>query len=118
MNTQMPSNAAEAVANGAQWLDDMHPGWWREINLDALNLADCKRCVCGQLARTWYANEEGQRGYRVILQEYDLVRGFDSCFPDWCYEDLDEEWHKVITARLEADVYVPAHAEPEVALVV
>lgn len=43
---------AEAVANGAQLLDEKLPGWWREITLDTLNLSDCRNCVCGQLANT------------------------------------------------------------------
>lgn len=43
---------AEAVANGAQLLDERLPGWWREITLEELSLADCGACVCGQLAHT------------------------------------------------------------------
>ena len=25
------------------------PGWWRQIDLEALKLSDCDACVCGQL---------------------------------------------------------------------
>jgi len=105
-----PTSAAEAVANGAQWLDEQHPGWWRKLDLETLDLEDCANCVCGQLARTSYAQERST--YRGYLKAYSEVLGFDamtslSTYPSpkflWGYDELDEEWGKVICARLEAD---------------
>jgi len=42
-------NAAEAVANGAQLLDERYPGWYRKINLDELEISNGCSCICGQL---------------------------------------------------------------------
>lgn len=41
---------SEAVAAGAQLLDERMPGWWKRVSLEELELASCDRCVCGQLA--------------------------------------------------------------------
>lgn len=39
----------EAAADGAAFLDEHHPGWWKQIDPDDLELNDCSRCVIGQL---------------------------------------------------------------------
>ncbi len=38
-----------AAANGAVWLDEIRPDWWRQIDADRLELGDGCRCVLGQL---------------------------------------------------------------------
>lgn len=45
----MPRNATEAVARGAALLDEKVPGWWRVIDLDALDMGNCTQCMLGQL---------------------------------------------------------------------
>ncbi|MFB6273732.1 MAG: hypothetical protein ABEL51_12635 [Salinibacter sp.] len=39
----------ERVQRGADYLDDMDPGWHRRIDPDALELENGRRCVLGQL---------------------------------------------------------------------
>lgn len=39
----------EAVASGAQLLDEKYPGWYDKIDLEALNIMDGCSCICGQL---------------------------------------------------------------------
>lgn len=39
----------ERVANGVEWLDEVHPGWRDSINIDHLNMNHCGQCVCGQV---------------------------------------------------------------------
>jgi hypothetical protein len=44
------SDTIEArVARGAAWLDSVHPGWERRIDLSTLDLALGCRCVLGQI---------------------------------------------------------------------
>jgi hypothetical protein len=43
------TSTVERVARGASLLDDHHPGWWRRINLAALDLGNPRGCVLGQL---------------------------------------------------------------------
>lgn len=122
--------AAEAVANGAQLLDEKMPGWYRLIDLGTLELFSCAACVCGQLAATLYTvvdqeaededfdsryadNEFSDWAYLKFLHdklglESDHDHGFNETyvFSETGYtsvitfEDLDREWHKVITSRL------------------
>lgn len=121
--------AAEAVAQGAQLLDEKKPGWWRIINLDTLDLTLCDACVCGQLARATYdrvklaqiMSDPNQKFYNQSYSTYwnfvredlglrnDVDHGFSVSWDDdeddelAAWQALDEEWRKVIRARLEAD---------------
>lgn len=40
---------ARAVARGAALLDEKFPDWYKRIDLDALAMDNCCRCVLGQL---------------------------------------------------------------------
>ena len=42
-------NMIESVERGAQWLDEVRPGWHKQIDLSQLNLASCQLCVAGQV---------------------------------------------------------------------
>lgn len=37
------------ASHGARYLDQFKPGWFKQIDLDRLQLHDCTRCVLGQL---------------------------------------------------------------------
>ena len=37
------------VNAGVKLLDEKHPGWYKEINLDSLDISDCSQCILGQL---------------------------------------------------------------------
>lgn len=43
------SEAKDLVTNGVRVLDEQVPGWWRVINLEELQMADCSVCMLGQL---------------------------------------------------------------------
>lgn len=126
MSQLMPTSAAEAVANGAQLLDEKHPGWWRAIDLNTLMLSSCASCICGQLAVTSYGATTGSNAtsnylkylnkllgsrFRLAISKSkrrrDVVYGFN--VPDtsvtriWSYRDLEREWKHAIIARLNAD---------------
>jgi hypothetical protein len=104
MTVVEPRNAAEAVANGAQLLDDNHPGWWRLIDLDTLHIGSCTRCVCGQLATALSMTIIGEP-YLTMRDSLGLKHGAYHGFApgDIRTRDLDAEWTQVITARLAAD---------------
>lgn len=106
-----PTTAAEAVASGAQWLDEQHPGWWRHIDLETLDLSSCIQCVCGQLSRTAYA--WSRKGYRTKLGNFAVTRGFEVRYGYWSYEDLEAEWLLAIVARLKVDALPQAATERE-----
>ena len=121
-----PANAAEAVAQGAQLLDEKDPGWWRKINLETLVLSNSEACICGQLGRTreqsyhsYIAHVLGlTEGYLDGDRETALAAccGFDA-LPNritpmrwtWIttFPQLHCEWEEVINARLAADTLAP-----------
>lgn len=39
---------AQAAQNGAEYLDERHPGWASLINPDLLDMSRCTRCILGQ----------------------------------------------------------------------
>jgi hypothetical protein len=96
-----PTTSAEAVANGAQLLDEKRPGWWREIDVDRLAIGSMERCVCGQLTRrdgntSWAAFCFTELGVNPPARKYG--------FAEWPGRgDVNEEWRLVIQARLDAD---------------
>lgn len=119
MTTVMtPKSAAEAVAQGAQLLDEKHPGWHQKIDLDLLDVGCGCTCICGQLARhddihdedeelwTVWAKREldinlpeaGKYGFTYFLD----LDGFNYML-GWPYSELDREWTLAIKARRKAD---------------
>lgn len=40
-----------AVKRGSYWLDENHPEWAQNIDLDNLNMGECSRCIIGQSVR-------------------------------------------------------------------
>jgi hypothetical protein len=118
--------ASEAVAQGAQVLDEKYPGWYRDINLEALDISDCFRCVCGQLGGSLLIGES--HPYKSFLKALDLPRfegeyGFDTLWnrdlfgPQTTYEQLDYEWTQAIEARLALD-RLPAEKQAQELLAV
>lgn len=130
------TTAAEAVAQGAQLLDEKMPGWWRLISLEDLRMTDCDACICGQLAL--YSYDEVTRAeiratspvycnkytsyYRHFLAkeldlETDTQHGFSVPYSakdgDYCFgwDELETEWKTAICARLEADKLAASQVE-------
>ena len=125
MDNFAPTSAAEAVANGAQLLDDVHPGWWRHINLETLHIGSISMCVCGQLdialngaefpSWTSFANSlNSSLTLSSSLMRYEDY-GFRAAY-GWTYEKLNVEWRLLIQARLDADTLSAPVEEREVVL--
>lgn len=111
----------EAVANGAQMLDERVPSWHKLINLDDLSLQSCTACVCGQLGRQlgWslfpamsaYPNTYGFDIPDGVFDERDLPD--DNNWWDGVWAMMDREWQQAIRARLELDKRAPIEEKEE-----
>lgn len=106
----------ECVARGAEWLDTVHPGWERRIDLANLELSVTCRCVLGQIFKP--DSSEELRDFRTGWSALRAVAHghYDSefCEPDWelwitrhgferfadvTYDELDEAWIAVVKER-------------------
>lgn len=85
---------ADEVRNAAQDLDRLIPGWWRNIEPAALNLADRDWCVCGQNDLVW-ADVVKAQGYGLWFIEVTSVR------------DYERLWLEEIAVRAEVRELVP-----------
>lgn len=57
MNIKEKKQLEEYVKRGAEFLDEMVPGWYRKINLRKLDISDQERCICGQLEYKFHARD-------------------------------------------------------------
>lgn len=53
------SDITERVERGAALLDGKRPDWWREIDLDRLDIGSRCGCIIGQLAGLTQASDRG-----------------------------------------------------------
>jgi len=117
------------VRRGAALLDRVMPTWFKKINLDQLNLADCAACVCGQLALhsrsqvvrdemkdirgridkmcgygafASYLNTKANGRAATALFPFNIEHGFTANHLDGDFEDLDAAWEREIHRRLTA----------------
>ncbi len=98
------SNLRERVLRGAVLLDRKRPGWWKTIDLFALSMSDCSRCIVGQALGQFdeLAFEE------VLGLPYETAiataHGFDKEYPrkHYGHPELREEWVALITERRAA----------------
>jgi len=86
----------ERVEAGASFLDEVHPGWDKEINLAELNMKSSTRCILGQVYGLY---NKGMYTLRITTPvSRDL--GF-SAFPGTssAYRLVTAEWKKLIKKR-------------------
>ena len=91
----------EQVKAGANWLDQVHPGWDEKVNLETLDINSCKDCVIGQLLGNYCGNSK----LHVTVIESGSQLGF--CTPSIEADDEDGEamtaltltWKELIEAR-------------------
>jgi hypothetical protein len=90
---------AERVERGAALLDERRPGWWDEVDVEALDLDLCSRCPLGQL---WGDFESG--AYRLFRGGFHEVadmaghHGFDAVC-DNHFPILTDLWRAAIERR-------------------
>ena len=84
-----------AVERGALFLDEKRPGWWKEIDVDRLNMGNPVSCVLGQLCGSY-----GDGLYQLGITPAEQFRlGFYS--PTFSGL-LTEPWEQAIADRLQA----------------
>lgn len=107
----------ERVAAGMAFLDEHDPQWWRAdveraIDIDELNLRSGNLCVLGQRCPI-EADCEPYLAYASYLSEIPVSKpftvddwarplGFQADNPDVDFDDLTDEWKRVITERRAA----------------
>jgi hypothetical protein len=98
-------SVAERVERGAALLDEKRPGWWREIDLDALDIRSGCDCIAGQLGGysetilELLPDEEGD-------EEGEIAHGFDAeASPE--FAPLTEAWRDLIQQRRESAQVTP-----------
>jgi hypothetical protein len=94
----------QRAAAGATWLDRMLPGWFRCIDLGALNLADDGCCVIGQLFGSYNAFQRA--GFTTGVGAAVIDRGFTTFGGNHHtpknFRKLTDAWKREIEARLAA----------------
>lgn len=100
--TEMP--LAERIARGVDLLDEKHPGWDHNIDLDRLNIVDQRSCVLGQVFGYYGDGLEtlGLSGSQ-FNNDTGAPYGFDLFGDEWFSgereEELDRLWRQVIENR-------------------
>lgn len=112
--------ATARVAKGAAHLDQLRPGWFRDVDTGTLTLSSCQQCVLGQLygsdaeqstsgyyqaldAFKWNPWELGEaapfvvEGFSLPLRENPTLADIDTRNPDWLA--LQDAWIAEIAAR-------------------
>lgn len=54
MTLEQQVEMEEAVDRGIEYLNRIHPGWKQKINLEDLDMSNCKECVMGQVFGDYY----------------------------------------------------------------
>lgn len=89
------SIVVERVQAGAAWLEEHEPGWLHWIDRDRLDLANCARCIGGQLAGV-YSSFLWRHG----LTHADAISlGFSLPGLGGDYGQLTAAWRELIDTR-------------------
>lgn len=105
--------ARERVARGANYLDEVDPGWYRHVDPETLVLADGSACVLGQLhggyrrglGRSSLLNFSSAPFASLSPVDYGF-QGVDGVSEDVQardYELLDAAWSREVRRRQEED---------------
>lgn len=105
--------ACRRAARGAAYLDVVDPGWYRQVDLDQLELADGHLCVLGQrygafflgLTRVGLLNFSSAPLGSLSPVDYGFlcVQGVDEAVQMRDYALLNRAWRREIQQRLERD---------------
>lgn len=98
----------QRVAAGAKWLDENQPRWLDHVDIEALDLESCQRCVLGQLFGDFRESPllagldldspwgDAQAEANTAPLGFDVFEGEDSCSG---FAELTAEWRRVIESR-------------------
>lgn len=97
------------VADGAALLDDVAPGWTETIDLSALDINRCDRCVLGQIYGNYIFGvdaiwgpgheDEWMRELLAVSYGFDIDFGAPPEDERAHYRRLTDEWRALISQR-------------------
>lgn len=98
-------NIEKRVTRGIRALDEAHPGWEHEVNLEHLDQSSPTRCVVSQLANQLYCTAL----YAVFGDDpgrkWATRRGFELEHSNvHAYQELTQEWKQRIHERVHGAV--------------
>lgn len=106
-----PERARRRAARGAAYLDDVDPGWYRRLDLEALTLDDGRSCVLGQLhgtfrqglgrARLFKPGSAPRASLSPVAYGFHCVRAGDEEAERRDYALLDRAWTTEVRRRQE-----------------
>lgn len=112
------ASAEICARRGAQFLDEVHPGWDSEIDLVGLQLISSEFCVLGQLFDDAAASHE--TGFDWAVANFIQIQldgpgalGFDvdGEISSNTYEELDDAWSTLIHDRRRQRKALATYAE-------
>lgn len=98
----------ERVQRGADYLDEMDPGWHRHVDAETLELGDGKQCVLGQLHGEFRLGLG--RSHLITLSSAPRSSLSPVAYGFKCVEDVSDEWqaydYKLLTEAWRAAIRV------------
>lgn len=102
----------ERVQRGAEYLDEMDPGWHQRVNADTLELEDGRHCVLGQLhgefrlglgrSHVITLSSAPRASLSPVAYGFKCVEGVSEEWQARDYELLTEAWRREVRSRQEA----------------
>lgn len=110
---------ADEVKRGSALLDRMVPGWYRDLDLDKLNLSSGYACVLGQLSMSRFQTQLRERYEEEYGDELPEDYLFDYSWVTKMFSDtVDEEWASDSSAPSEHGFFVNSYEVSRIARVV
>lgn len=110
-------NARRRVYRGAAYLDDVAPGWHREVDADTLALSSGGSCVLGQLhgdfrvglvrAHLLNLSSAPRASLSPVAFGFQCVSGVNEAVQARDYAFLDEVWREAVRERQKSEESVP-----------
>lgn len=99
--------ARQRAARGAAYLDEVHPGWFRLVDLDALEMKSDHSSVLGQLADMLPGDTARSHpdiymipaAGKLVELGFSCIRGICEVLQEQDFEFLDQAWHDEVSCR-------------------
>lgn len=103
----------ERVRRGAEYLDDMDPGWHRRVDAETLELEDGRHCVLGQLHGEFQLglgrsdvltlSSAPRASLSPVAYGFKCVEGVSEEWQARDYDLLTSMWREAVLERQQAD---------------
>lgn len=99
-STHITDSMEKKVEKGAEFLDDIRPGWEDEIDIESLDMGYCRICILGQLYGTFgkgvinaMPGKDG-KPEEAVHYGFDILNSYEEN-----YSDLGFYWIQEIKQR-------------------